>query len=146
MSGFTIIPIEENKGEEKAREMLEDGDMWKEAVRGDNTTQSLSDWVENVLDNDGWENVLDTSLYPDSFDFDGQTFYFESGSCGQHQEKELKHYLIEKENFDWLMKIWDTYHLKDEIVILPEWIEKTEENEQEQLQKAFELLNEDGEL
>ena len=146
MSGFTIKPIEESEGEALAREMLEDGEMWKMAVESGNTTAGLNDWIDDVLAIDGWQNTIDCSLYPDSFLWNGETYYFESGACGQHEEKDLKHYLIDKKNFDWLMEIWKKYHLKKEIIILPEWIEQTEKNEDKQIKRAFELLEKDGEI
>ncbi|MCJ7816359.1 MAG: hypothetical protein MUP55_00745 [Candidatus Aenigmarchaeota archaeon] len=46
--------------EQLAREHLEDGgdEQWKMAVQAGNTTEGLDDWIETVLDSDGWEGEL----------------------------------------------------------------------------------------
>lgn len=43
---------------EKARESLEDGEIWKMQVQQGSTTKGLDDWVEEVLSIDGWESEL----------------------------------------------------------------------------------------
>lgn len=148
MTGFTVSPISEDAGEREARERLEDGEQWRMAVEAGHTCAGLKDWVEEVLNLDGWQHVLDCSLYPDEFNHtDGNTYHFISQACGQHQEKELKHYLIDKENFDYLMMLWDKYHLKKEIVVLPDWIEAEQlKTPVKTMERAFKLLEEDGEL
>ena len=55
---FTILPGGEGQGEELARESLEDGEFWKEAVSDDRTTSGLDDWVDEVLSIDGWESLI----------------------------------------------------------------------------------------
>ena len=145
MSGFTASPITEEDGKQKAREMLENGECWKQAVECDRTTSSLKDWVQDVLDIDGWQNVLDLSLYPAEFGYNGRDYVFESGSCGQHQEKKLKCYLIDKKDFDILMDLWDKYHFKKCGVKLPNFLRKNETikefDEEKKLKKAFNYLD-----
>ena len=49
---------DEDECVERAREGLEDGEMWRMQVQQGNTTKGLDDWVEEVLDIDGWEPEL----------------------------------------------------------------------------------------
>jgi hypothetical protein len=46
------------EAENQAREHLMDGEIWRECVRAEKTEQSLEDWVEEVLNVDGWEHEL----------------------------------------------------------------------------------------
>lgn len=46
--------FDEDDAEVKAREYLEEGELWKMAVEGDNTTAGLDDWIDDVLSTDGW--------------------------------------------------------------------------------------------
>ena len=55
---FKILTGGEEQGEELARESLEDGELWKEAVSNGYTTSGLDDWVDEVLSIDGWENEI----------------------------------------------------------------------------------------
>ena len=55
---FTILKGGEEQGEEMARDYLEDGDLWKMAVEGDNTTSGLDDWIDDILETDGWESEI----------------------------------------------------------------------------------------
>lgn len=47
--------LTEESGEERARDSLEDGELWKMSVEGDNTQQSKEDWIDDVIKFDGWE-------------------------------------------------------------------------------------------
>lgn len=52
-----------------AKDYLDDGyydDLWKEAVAADHTTKGLSDWLQEVIDTDGWCPVINT--YDGSYD------------------------------------------------------------------------------
>jgi hypothetical protein len=48
----------EEEAEQEARELLEDGDEWKMAVKEGNTDLGLTEWIVEVLESDGWETVL----------------------------------------------------------------------------------------
>jgi hypothetical protein len=48
----------EEEAEQEARELLEDGDEWKMAVKEGNTDLGLTEWIAEVLESDGWETVL----------------------------------------------------------------------------------------
>lgn len=53
--------VGEERAEEMAREYLEDGDyrdIWKDAITNDIFDGSFSDWIDHVLDVDGWAHVL----------------------------------------------------------------------------------------
>ena len=70
-------------------------------------------YMRDRLQDCGVADILDISLYPESFSIEGHEdeIYFESESCGQHDTRE---YLIpiNKEFSEWLHSLWDTYHLK----------------------------------
>ena len=112
ISALSVEPISEKDGEDRAREMLEDGELWKMAVENGNTEMGLSDWVDEVLAIDGWEQTLDCSLHPESIRIDDIDYSFISHGCGQHEKKELKEYFIDKKFFDELMALWKKHHLK----------------------------------
>ena len=110
MSGFTVRPLEYS----------EDGELWKQAVESGTTELGLTKWVDYVLDNDGDISMIDNSLFPETIESNGKNYIFESGSCGQHQEKDLKEYFLDKETYHELIRIWDKFHLKKVNPKLPE--------------------------
>ena len=55
---FKILTGGEEQGEELARESLEDGELWKNAVSCGYTTSGLDDWIDGILSIDGWENEI----------------------------------------------------------------------------------------
>lgn len=64
--------------------------------------------------NEGIENIVDISLYPESFTIKGidDSIYFESVAAGQHDtRKELQP--IDPVFSEWLHEMWDQYHLKE---------------------------------
>lgn len=64
---------------------------------------------------DAFDFVYDTSLYNNVITCDdGNEWYFESGSCGQHDVRDdgIKNLVIDKDRFDDLMYLWDNYHLE----------------------------------
>ena len=120
MSGFSVRPLKFDDAVNQSRESLEDGELWKMAVTADQTTLGLNDWADYVLSIDGEISQVDNSLVPDEIEVDGTDYIFESGAYGQHEEKTLKHYFIEKKLFNELMTIWEKYHLKKAKPKLPE--------------------------
>lgn len=62
---------DENEAEGEARERLEDGEMWRLAVQNNNTMLGLDDWVDYVLNIDGWE--------PELCSYDGCSHELENG-------------------------------------------------------------------
>jgi len=83
-----VEPVTIERAKAEARESLEeDGEDWKMAVEAGNTELGLSDWVQFMLDVNGWENVIDCSLYPEQHEIDGVEYCYRSGSCGcLHEE------------------------------------------------------------
>jgi len=148
MSGFTVEPISEEAGRERAEEDLQEGETWKMAVQADQTHQGLDDWVETVLNTDGWEHVLDCSLYPEKIQVKGVEYGFVSGSCGQHEIEKLKYYAIAKDELDYLMKVWKKYHLKELTEAMNTTIENMldtiKQDEDEEVKKALIKLIDDG--
>ena len=119
MSGFTVRPTLRSEAVKQAREQLEDGEIWKQAVEAGTTVDGLEDWIEEVLLIDGELAGIDNSLFEEEVEVDREDYIFESGSCGQHEEEDLKHYIIDKKLFTSLMAIWKEYHLKEVAVELP---------------------------
>lgn len=111
MSGFTVKPVTEEEKEEYENNYLDGEELyfWKQAVQADGTTLSLDDWIEEVRE--GGDH-MDTSLYPYTSEVEGETYYFESQSCGQHEVDNLVYYAIPKATFKKYMQLWKTYHLK----------------------------------
>lgn len=102
----------EEEGEERAREYLEDGESWKMAVENDNTTEGLDDWIEHVLNVDGWRHVLGDVYYLSDIDR-----YIESHSGGQidmHIKPEnFIEFYIPEDDLKFIWDMWSKYHLKD---------------------------------
>lgn len=100
-----IEPITVSEAEDRTRESLEDGELWRGAVASESTEMSLMDWVEMVINVDGAASGVDNSLYPEQIEIDGTDYIFDSRSCGcLHDEiKNVTSY------FDALIEL----HLKD---------------------------------
>lgn len=78
------------------------------------------------------QDIVDCSLYPNIIDVDGTDYYFESGSCGQHDTREdgMDEYVSE-EAYYLIHELWDKYHLKP-----------IDEDGIKQMQRVVELLEE----
>lgn len=65
-------------------------------------------------------DALDCSLYSEKIDVDGESWCFESCSCGQHDTREegMEEY-TDEEAYNLIHSLWDNYHLKkvDEEVV-----------------------------
>jgi len=111
MSGFTVRPVTEEEKEEYESNYLDGEELyfWKQAVEADSTTLSLDDWIEEVREEG---DHMDCSLYPYTSEVEGDTYYFESSSCGQHEVDILDYYAIPKATFKSIMQLWKKYHLK----------------------------------
>jgi len=105
-------PLTEEEGEQRAKDILKEGEEWKMAVKGNYTTQGLKDWSKQVLNVDGWRNVLRD--IEDFGEHENETIYLNFSSCGQHQEeiKNFKNLWVEKKDLKEVYKIWNTKHLK----------------------------------
>jgi hypothetical protein len=85
---------------------------------------SPSELAENMANENGSDpmNIRDCSLYPEIIDVDGTDYYFESGSCGQHDTRNEMYAYTDKDAYDSLHELWDKYHLKN-IADAPEVVE-----------------------
>lgn len=69
-------------------------------------------------------DVIDCSLYNQMFNLDGDEWYFESSSCGQHDTRhDMKQY-VSRLAYDGLLKLWDEYHLKPITELTMDYIDK----------------------
>lgn len=92
--------------------------------------ENLAAECEDVRD------ALDCSLYPECYTVDGDSWYFESSSYGQHDTRDEMEEIINPEAYNLLHKLWDTYHLKkvdEEVIAQVEALEAmlTKVNEEE---------------
>lgn len=68
---------------------------------------------------DDVRDVIDCSLFSEEYEIrnengDIEHWYFESGSCGQHDtRKEGMEKYVDKKAYDELHELWDKYHLKE---------------------------------
>ncbi len=82
---------------------------------------SPSELPKNLADNCyDVRDALDCSLYPNEIYVDGESWCFESSSCGQHDTREdgMQHY-VNEEAYNLLHTLWDNCHLQrvdDEVV------------------------------
>ncbi len=80
-------------------------------------------------------DALDCSLYPECYEVDGESWYFESVGCGQYDSrKDGMEVYTNKNVYDKLHKLWDEYHLKrmdNDIVVQVENLAKMCEDIQE---------------
>lgn len=91
-----------------------------------NLPQILADECSDPRD------ALDCSLYPEEINVNDEWWYFESGSCGQHDTREdgMDEYVNESA-YNLLHELWDKYHLK-----------QVDEEVVEQVDKLIEILEE----
>jgi len=142
MSGFTVEPITVEEAEERLEDMYDSGyykESWKQSVEVGATLLGYYEWLDRVKEEESWEEALDNSLFSEIVDVDGVEYGFLSESCGQHQERELKHYFLDKKTFDLLMLYWDKYHLKNFSPAMPEL---PEQNINELAIEAIRIINE----
>lgn len=57
-------------------------------------------------------DALDCSLYPECYEVDGESWYFESSSCGQYDSRDDMQEIIDVKAYNFLHELWDKYHLK----------------------------------
>lgn len=126
----------EEEGEERAREYLEDGESWRMAVEAEQTTDGLDDWIDVILNIDGWEQVLGDVYYLSGIDR-----YIESHGGGQidmHiKPHDFEDFYIPEDDVKVIWEIWHKYHLKD--------IEKTPKKKLQRLKTIFEKYESDYE-
>jgi hypothetical protein len=112
--GFESVLLTNESGEELARESLEDGEMWRDAVANDRTQDSLEDWNEQVIAQDGWDQVVGDINYVG--EKDGEEYYSSLTSCGAGNGKDyldINELKITKKELKQIAKAVDTLHLKN---------------------------------
>ena len=57
-------------------------------------------------------DAMDCSLYPECYEVNGESWYFESSGCGQHDTRNEMEEIINPDAYKLLHKLWDEYHLK----------------------------------
>lgn len=112
ITGDTHAPITVEDAKERVWDNLTDGELWRMAVQAEQTELGLEEWALYVIDTDGNLSGFDNSIFDITVEVDGTEYMFESISCGQHEEKDLKHYFIDKLVFINLMRAWKQYHMK----------------------------------
>ena len=68
-------------------------------------SKELADECYDVRD------AIDCSVYPECYEVDGESWYFESRSGGQHDTRNEMEEIINKEAYDLLHELWDKHHL-----------------------------------
>ena len=112
----TVRPINGNDYdlEEYFEGWLEDIDAqwkWDDCVKRDCSPNELAAELADECDDP--RDALDCSLYPECVEVDGEDWYFESGSCGQYDTRDIMETYINKAAYDKLIALWDKYHLKE---------------------------------
>ena len=95
---------------EEILECLDKESKYDDCERLDCKPSELAEYLANECND--VRDVLDCSLYPECYTVDGDSWYFESGSCGQHDTRDDMDEIINPEAYNLLHKLWDTYHLK----------------------------------
>ena len=89
---------------------------------------------------DDVRDALDCSLFPECYEIRDEygcreNWFFESGSCGQHDTRNEMAVYVDKSAYDTLHSLWDLYHLS----------EVNEEKCKEKLEEVISALNVDWE-
>lgn len=124
--------ITEEIGETRAKEYLEDGELWKMDVEANKTTESLNDWIDTVLNIDGWKHVLDVETF---IYYDEETYYSCWESFGASVNCLKENYIFEVLTKDQrkLLLESDKLHLKQ--------LNKFNKSEKQLFNKIYDFLN-----
>lgn len=57
-------------------------------------------------------DAIDCSIYPECYEVNGESWYFESCSGGQHDTRDEIEEIINAKAYNLLHELWDNYHLK----------------------------------
>lgn len=104
--------LTEEQGEERAQADLEEGEVWRMEVAGGHTEQSLEDWVENVLNIDGWQHVLgDVHEIKDGRYIQGSS----GGQIDMHIKPDnFEVATIPKSEIKDIWTAWERFHMKSQ--------------------------------
>ena len=111
--GYDDVLLDDESGERTAREYLEDGELWRMQVAAEKTEESLEDWIEEVIDSDGWTEVIgDVQFVGEK---NGNEYYARLTSCGAGSGKdylEIDELKIKKKDLVKIAKAVDELHLR----------------------------------
>lgn len=72
-----------------------------------------SEVADFLADHEDISDTFDTSLFPEVFEYEDQDIYFIAGSSGQVDTRNEMIFKVDEELYNYLIKLWDEYHLKD---------------------------------
>jgi len=110
----------EKQGEDHAWEYLLDSDLWEQAVVEGRTVKGRDEWYEEVLNIDGWMEVLgdveEIEIAPE--EGEPETYLYCLWSAfGQINDEispdKFDKLFIPKEDLEFILEAWDKYHMKD---------------------------------
>ena len=113
--GGTQYLFTEEQGEERAQEYLEDGELWRMSVESESTTQGLDEWIEDVLNIDGWQHVIgDVEEIQTKAGEWLYTTHQSGGQINMHlKPSDFIKTFIPMSDIETIFKYWSEYHLKD---------------------------------
>jgi hypothetical protein len=85
-------------------------DKYNLCERFDCTPATLAERMAE--ENSGVMDMVDCSLYPETYDIDGTTWYFESSAGGQYDTRSDMGEYTDEAAYNELHALWDAYHLK----------------------------------
>jgi len=103
--------LTEESGEERARDSLEDGELWQMTVGEGNTEQSKEDWIDDVIKFDGWELTVG-----DIHEIDDDKFVQLIGGGQIDVSRKFDKWdklLIDEKDLKTILKAWKELHLTD---------------------------------
>lgn len=114
--------IDDEKGEEQARELLEDSSYWEELgylgspKQHNNPVFDFIDFValaNHIINTDGWQ--MTGGEYYIFGQHKGKDYYLNYSSCGQIDDSirnaKVKKWLIPQKEVEELLDLWKNYHL-----------------------------------
>lgn len=109
------VVITESELEMRAESLLDCYDKEAKYDLCDNWDCKPSELLEEMVCRLDVEELLDISLYPESFYVDNTEVYFESDSCGQCGQycEVVETYCYSKELIDFILSNWKEYHLQE---------------------------------
>lgn len=84
--------------------------LYDACVRADCKPSELAEYLADECCD--VRDALDCSLYPKCYQVDGESWYFESCSGGQHDTRSDMEEIINLGAYNLLHELWDSYHLE----------------------------------
>lgn len=131
---FTADEVNATEYYEELIEQMDANWKWEQVERYDCAPSELAERLAEEYGEDV-QDIRDCSLYPEIIDVDGTDWYFESGSCGQHDTRGDMAIFTSQNLYDRIHTLWDKYHLQrvdDDVISEVEAIRAAFENIDEQ--------------